>query len=396
TSQATTEEPNQDPSSETVNLEQLLLNPETEQESKLRKRKAKKAAEPEEKSNPTNVDDKETDSVKDDEEKLKQKKEFEKRERLKNPLYQFTALPPKSLRDAQDDFKNVVAKNTRSTMSDDGNMILLKLKTLDECRQAGATLTAKINKVHAKVIKQDKFSQKIGKKIMDIYNEASVAGSLEKRLITSLLDDLKALESTLEGSAELERKKKRKLEEKAAASSLNLKKSRMDDDIPGNNGAAGGSGSAGPSSAGVAGGGSTPVLATPQNLLPKGSQVVVKPDKDFILAFVTGWRADKGRYEVEDADAGDDPTNPSRRKYLFLPKQVLLIPHIAPREFLEGHTVLALYPQTTCFYKGKVVLPASKNIPKTHYSVLFEDDGPFPKHVPVLSCLDYPKTKKKE
>ena len=60
--------------------------------------------------------------------------------------------------------------------------------------------------------------------------------------------------------------------------------------------------------------------------------------------------------------------------------------------FAAHHTVLALYPLTTCFYKAEVVSPPSKTGPqKSQYIVAFEDDDGMRRAVEAVNVLDYPK-----
>lgn len=54
----------------------------------------------------------------------------------------------------------------------------------------------------------------------------------------------------------------------------------------------------------------------PTELLQNGRQVVVKPGQDWILAIVTRWIPEKGKYEVEDAE--DDENAPGTRKYCLI------------------------------------------------------------------------------
>ncbi|KAI9348172.1 hypothetical protein BDR26DRAFT_834149 [Obelidium mucronatum] len=261
------------------------------------------------------------------------------------------------------------------------NTILHELRTLDECHASAALPISKVNKIHSRIVNSEKFSVKIGSKVKDFYHTIGVTANLEKRLISSLLENLKQLEDALEG-AESDRNKKRKAD---AAGGSTLKKNRTHDE-----------------------GSGTPTLSSstgiPNNLLPRGTRVVCRPEKDFIMGIVLEWLTIEQRYEVMDADTGDDATDvlsqatvaaarAAKKTYKIAPRQLLVIPKVATREYPEGHLVLALYPGATCFYKGRVTVPPSKNLLKTHYSVLFEEDGGIPKDVPILEVLDFPKKK---
>ncbi|RKP05227.1 SGF29 tudor-like domain-containing protein, partial [Thamnocephalis sphaerospora] len=63
-------------------------------------------------------------------------------------------------------------------------------------------------------------------------------------------------------------------------------------------------------------------------------------------------------------------------------------------EFPAGHIVLALYPNTTCFYKASVIVPPSKvRDPrwKGQYVVRFEDDNGQDQAVPSEMVLEFPR-----
>ncbi|KAL8565909.1 hypothetical protein ACOMHN_000486 [Nucella lapillus] len=96
-------------------------------------------------------------------------------------------------------------------------------------------------------------------------------------------------------------------------------------------------------------------------------------EENWILASVVSFTSQTNRYEVDDIDAeeGKERHSISRRRIVPLPIY-RANPETDPEAlFPKGTLVLALYPQTTCFYRGLVEEP-----PKTHeddYSVLFED-----------------------
>ncbi|KAI9598298.1 SGF29 tudor-like domain-containing protein [Syncephalis fuscata] len=116
---------------------------------------------------------------------------------------------------------------------------------------------------------------------------------------------------------------------------------------------------------------------------------------EWILAVVKRYFAEKQVYEVEDAEE-DDSGNIAT--YQLPPKYILTISNTGmghrSGEFAIGHTVLALYPNTTCFYKATVTMPPSKvRDPrcKGQYVVQFDDDNEQAQAVPANMVLDYPK-----
>uniref|UniRef100_A0A8B9UTY9 SAGA complex associated factor 29 n=1 Tax=Anas zonorhyncha TaxID=75864 RepID=A0A8B9UTY9_9AVES len=78
------------------------------------------------------------------------------------------------------------------------------------------------------------------------------------------------------------------------------------------------------------------------------------------------------RYEVDDIDEeGKERHTLSRRRIIPLP-QWKANPETDPEAlFQKEQLVLALYPQTTCFYRALIHAPPQR--PQDDYSVLFED-----------------------
>ncbi|CAF87842.1 unnamed protein product, partial [Tetraodon nigroviridis] len=80
----------------------------------------------------------------------------------------------------------------------------------------------------------------------------------------------------------------------------------------------------------------------------------------------------ESRYEVDDIDEeGKERHTLSRRRIIPLP-QWKANPETDPEAlFSKDQLVLALYPQTTCFYRALIHAPPHR--PQDDYSVLFED-----------------------
>ena len=78
-------------------------------------------------------------------------------------------------------------------------------------------------------------------------------------------------------------------------------------------------------------------------------------DENWILAEVVSHSASSGRYEVDDIDEEQKERHTlSRRKVIPLPT-MRACPETNPEALYEvGTTVMAIYPQTTCFYKGVI------------------------------------------
>ncbi|PAV57461.1 hypothetical protein WR25_26885 [Diploscapter pachys] len=102
-----------------------------------------------------------------------------------------------------------------------------------------------------------------------------------------------------------------------------------------------------------------------------GDAVAAHTGSDWILAEIASV-TDKGRYEVRDVDD-------EKRRNKTIPRQRLIpLPKYRADPQRDPHAlfpsealVLALYPQTTCFYKGVVSTPPKT--PTSDYMVMFDD-----------------------
>ncbi|KAJ8670669.1 hypothetical protein QAD02_001928 [Eretmocerus hayati] len=128
--------------------------------------------------------------------------------------------------------------------------------------------------------------------------------------------------------------------------------------------------------------------------LVKGSE----EEENWILAEVVHYNSTTNKYEVDDIDEEQkDRHILSRRRVVPLPL-MRADPETDPHAlFPKGSIVMALYPQTTCFYKAVVNhLPTSA---QEEYEVLFEDatyaDGYSPPlNVPQRYVISIKESKK--
>lgn len=107
-------------------------------------------------------------------------------------------------------------------------------------------------------------------------------------------------------------------------------------------------------------------------------------ESNWILAEVVSYNSNAGKYEIDDIDEEQKERHTvSRRKVIPLP-QMRANPVTNPEALFEkGSLVLALYPQTTCFYQGIVgKVPESS---AEDYLVLFEDSSYPEGYSPPLS-----------
>jgi len=115
-------------------------------------------------------------------------------------------------------------------------------------------------------------------------------------------------------------------------------------------------------------------------------------EENWILAEIRGYVAASGKYEVEDIDEEQEEQRErhtlSRRKVYPLPLW-RANPQVNPEAlYSEGASVMALYPQTTCFYKAVVSMPPSLAV--EDYSILFEDPSYPDGYSPALKiCQRY-------
>jgi SAGA-associated factor 29 len=104
------------------------------------------------------------------------------------------------------------------------------------------------------------------------------------------------------------------------------------------------------------------------------SALVRSPDGDenWILAEVVGYNSSTLKYEVDDIDEEQkDRHSLSRRRVIPLPTMRASPETNQEALYHPGTTVMAIYPQTTCFYKG--VIKEQPSSGAEDYHVLFED-----------------------
>jgi len=137
------------------------------------------------------------------------------------------------------------------------------------------------------------------------------------------------------------------------------------------------------------------VPQAPNSILPEKTKVAARmsggvkgqPD-EWILAVVQKYNSGSSKYVVLDVDAGDDPLGLSgggAKQHTIPARYVIALPTSEPshysayNEFKVGSTVLALYPDTTCFYKAYVHTPPSQLETNAQgrrdYMIEFEDES---------------------
>ncbi|KAJ1801543.1 hypothetical protein LPJ59_000217 [Coemansia sp. RSA 2399] len=159
---------------------------------------------------------------------------------------------------------------------------------------------------------------------------------------------------------------------------------------------------------------------TTTSIISKGSLVAARvapagaASEEWILATVLSYNSEKNRYTVQD----DDLESPVRPTYVLSPRLVILVTSETSSsssssrrrlwdrsrnpEMPRGQRVFALYPRTTAFYHGTVVIPPSLYSspeaaggadPSTNpmYRLLFDDDDDLELDVPAHLVLPIPR-----
>ena len=95
-------------------------------------------------------------------------------------------------------------------------------------------------------------------------------------------------------------------------------------------------------------------------------------EENWILAEVVTYNSNTCKYDVDDIDEEQkDRHTLSKRKIIPLPVWRANYELNPEALYEKGTTVNAIYPQTTCFYKGVIKEPPLT--PSDDYEVLFED-----------------------
>ncbi|XP_064612708.1 SAGA-associated factor 29-like [Liolophura sinensis] len=96
-------------------------------------------------------------------------------------------------------------------------------------------------------------------------------------------------------------------------------------------------------------------------------------EENWILAEVVSFSSSSNKYEVDDIDAEEDKERHTLSKRRIVPLPIWKAnPETDPEALFPKDTlVLALYPQTTCFYRALIHEPPKR--PQDDYWVLFED-----------------------
>lgn len=103
------------------------------------------------------------------------------------------------------------------------------------------------------------------------------------------------------------------------------------------------------------------------------ARVKSEDEENWILAEVVSFNTSTNKYDIDDIDADEGKERHTLSKRRIVPLPIWKAnPETDPGAlFAKGTLVLALYPQTTCFYRALIHEPPKKQ--SDDYSVLFED-----------------------
>ncbi|ORY06117.1 DUF1325-domain-containing protein [Basidiobolus meristosporus CBS 931.73] len=213
-----------------------------------------------------------------------------------------------------------------------------ELGKVEQIRKEGGGIFSQINSLH-KLVDDEGVASSINYSLQKLYTEGKENLTKEQKVISAALEHLEILIALRDAPTEMDnaKRKKRKAEGEITGPVSNVKR---------------------PSSFKV---------QFENGIIPKRSYVAAKTPRikdksqEWILAVVLQYFPEKNKYQVEDADVDE---NGKRMRYNLPPRNIIPLPEEAILneypEFDIDHVVLALYPNTTCFYKAIVVLPPSK------------------------------------
>ncbi|SCZ89159.1 BZ3500_MvSof-1268-A1-R1_Chr9g10314 [Microbotryum saponariae] len=129
-----------------------------------------------------------------------------------------------------------------------------------------------------------------------------------------------------------------------------------------------------------------------------------KQDEWILARVIASIGGDKHRYQVEDVDYDVMNPTPDEGKFNTTTKSIIPLPDrmnnktYPNHDYTPGQAVLALYPETTSFYRaivqsGPVPVPGSTGKKKDKekvYRLKFEDDGDSVREIPIEFVLDIP------
>ncbi|XP_066585392.1 SAGA-associated factor 29 [Prorops nasuta] len=223
-----------------------------------------------------------------------------------------------------------------------------------------------IIKTHEKVTPDDKVSSYYQQKLKNLYNAATIDAQQEEEILRDALEKINEIRAI---------RNERRIQARNAGNKETIRRGALMKMLLS-------TAQTLPLYVGKALGAKAPALcgavpAEPTYIAKTGDMVAAlvkgsEEEENWILAEVVHFNPTTNKYEVDDIDEEQkDRHTLSRRRVVPLPL-MRANPETDPHAlFPKGSIVMALYPQTTCFYKAVV-----NQLPTTateEYEVLFED-----------------------
>jgi len=298
--------------------------------------------------------------------------------------------PPSSSSSAAASSASAVPATVAASLKELHQLVL----QIQEDRTRGEHNLVNISKTHERMKSEPKVSPYFKTKLRGLYNTATSDAETEADLIKKALDkiaSIKAVRSGHKGFSEEPRKAGMRrgvlmtiLQQ--AASQLPMFMGKAGETAP-------------PLCGGLA--------AETSYIAEAGDHVAARVksqegEEQWILAEIVSYNHMSNKYDVDDIDEegrnGKERHHLSRRRIVALPKMKANPLTHPDALFQEGTLVMALYPQTTCFYRALIHQPPQR--PQDDYSVLFEDtsypDGYSPPlNVPQRYVVTVKETKRR-
>jgi len=224
---------------------------------------------------------------------------------------------------------------------------------------------SKINKIHEKARETDKISHANKAKLKNLYDAAEVEAEAEETLVRKALEKIYEIRNI---------KNERKIQAKHSGNKETVRRGTLMKILHT-------SAQVLPLWIGKIGENPPPLCGSVPadgNYVAKMGDIVAalvrgsEGEENWILAEVIRYNAQASKYELEDVDEEQKEVLTLARKHVVPLPLMRANPQSNPEAlYPKDVTVLALYPQTTCFYKAVVTVP-----PQSHndeYEVQFED-----------------------
>jgi len=252
------------------------------------------------------------------------------------------------------------AKTIQTSLKD----LMKSLRRYEECRKSSLSSLEAVNSTHSGIQAEEKLTPTAQTKLLKQYQEGISCSEKEEEELRKALDRIYHIRELRNGMRLAARASGNKENIRRAAHMKMLAISAQTIPLW-----VGRDGEEPPELCGC-------IPADPSFTAEQGDMVaaLVKgpDDENWILAEVVSFNSVTGKYDVDDIDEEQkDRHTLSRRKVIPLPRWRANPDTCAEALYEKGTTVMAIYPQTTCFYKG--IIKEQPSSGSDDYEVLFED-----------------------